>query len=232
MNPLKEVLRLVASELGSAGHGWALIGGLAISARLEPRFTRDIDLAISVDGDAAAEALVGRFRRQGFQIHTILEQEATKLISERGFNRGKDLWEALDLHYLEYRLATVRLQTSAGDEGPFVDLLFASSGIEPEVVEAADPIELSPGLVVPVAQLGHLLAMKVLARDDERRPQDLVDIRNILKVADPQELKRARTALTLISERGFNRGKDLLGELDSLRGTPDTTPSTDDANDP
>jgi len=42
----------------------------------------------------------------------------------------------------------------------------------------------------------------------------------------------ARTALTLISERGFNRGKDLLGELDSLRGTPDTTPSTDDANDP
>lgn len=196
MNPLKEVLRLVVSELGSAGSRWALIGGLAISARLEPRFTRDIDLAISVDDDTDAESLVGRFRRQGFRIHTILEQEATD------------------------RLATVRLQTSAGDEGPFVDLLFASSGIEPEVVAAADPIEIAVGLEVPVAQLGHLLAMKVLARDDERRPQDLIDIRNILNVADPQELNRARVALTLIAERGCNRGKNLLGDLESLLGKP------------
>lgn len=195
MNPLKEILRLVASELDSAGYGWALIGGLAISARLEPRFTRDIDLAISVVDDTASEALVGRLRHHGFQIHTILEQEATD------------------------RLATVRLQTSAGDEGPFVDLLFASSGIEPEVVAAADPIEIAIGLTVPVAQLGHLLAMKVLARDDERRPQDLIDIRNILKVADSQELNRARVALTLIAERACDRGKDLLGDLESLLDT-------------
>lgn len=198
MNPLKEILRSVASELESAGYRWALIGGLAISARLEPRFTRDIDLAISVVDDTAAEALVGRLRRQGFRIHSVLEQETTD------------------------RMATVRLQTSAGDEGPFVDLLFASSGIEPEVVAAADPLEIATGLTVPVAQLGHLLAMKVLARDDERRPQDLVDIRNILNVADSQQLNRARLALTLIAERGCGRGKDLLGDLDSLLGTLNT----------
>ena len=34
----------------------ALIGGLAVSARTEPRFTRDADLAVAVTSDAEAEA--------------------------------------------------------------------------------------------------------------------------------------------------------------------------------
>lgn len=34
---------------------WALVGGLAISARIEPRFTRDLDIAIAVENDARAE---------------------------------------------------------------------------------------------------------------------------------------------------------------------------------
>lgn len=50
---LKDVLRTVVSELDGAGSPWALVGGLAVSARLEPRFTRDIDLAVSVAGGVA-----------------------------------------------------------------------------------------------------------------------------------------------------------------------------------
>ncbi len=72
---LKDVLRSVASELH--GEAWALIGGMAISARLEPRFTRDIDLAVAVPDDKEAESLVSRFLRQGFSVHMLLEQETT-----------------------------------------------------------------------------------------------------------------------------------------------------------
>ncbi len=116
MNPLKELVRLVAAELAAAEVDWALIGGLAISARLEPRFTRDVDLAVAVAGDDDAESLVRRFRQRGFQIHALLEQEATG------------------------RLATVRLETTQGEDGPLVDFLFASCGIEPEVAPAAEPL--------------------------------------------------------------------------------------------
>ena len=37
---------------------FALIGGLAVSARTEPRFTRDADFAVALAGDAEAEALM------------------------------------------------------------------------------------------------------------------------------------------------------------------------------
>jgi len=36
----------------------ALVGGLAVSARTEPRFTRDLDFAIAVENDAEAESIV------------------------------------------------------------------------------------------------------------------------------------------------------------------------------
>jgi hypothetical protein len=69
---------------------------------------------------------------------------------------------------------------------------------------------------VPVAQIGHLIALKVLARDDETRPQDLLDLHSLLMAADEEDLHTARTALSLISERGFNRDKDLQADLDAV----------------
>jgi hypothetical protein len=48
------VLAVAADALEHAGARWALIGGLAVSTRIEPRFTRDIDLAVSVPDDASA----------------------------------------------------------------------------------------------------------------------------------------------------------------------------------
>jgi hypothetical protein len=44
------------------------------------------------------------------------------------------------------RLATVRLTRSSKLQAPVIDLLFASSGIEPEVVAEAERIELLPNL--------------------------------------------------------------------------------------
>jgi hypothetical protein len=61
-------------------------------------------------------------------------------------------------------------------EGVVIDVLFASSGIEQEILATADVIGVLPGLSVPVARTDHLIVLKALAAD-ETRPQDEADIR-------------------------------------------------------
>lgn len=192
MTALEATLRRIDADLNTARVSFALIGGLAVSARTEPRFTRDADLAVALDGDRAAQALVQQLRMRGYGIGSIVEQEAVG------------------------RLATVRLTPSPAPRAPVVDLLFASSGIEPEVVARADPIEVLPRLTMPVAAMGHLIALKVLSRDDARRPQDLVDLRALLGVASVTDLELARRALELIAARGYDRGRDLVADMNSL----------------
>jgi hypothetical protein len=51
----------------------------------------------------------------------------------------------------------VRLTPSTEAEPPVIDLLFASSGIESEVVVEAEPIELLPNLTLNVA--GRLISL-------------------------------------------------------------------------
>jgi hypothetical protein len=189
---LETCLRRILRDLTSAGVAHALVGGMAVSVRTEPRFTRDADVAVAVENDSEAEALVLRLRGFGYTVSAVVEQEAVA------------------------RLATVRLALDSGRRAPVVDLLFASSGIEPEIVTAAEPIDLLPNFRMPVARIGHLIALKVLSRDDTRRPQDLVDLRALLRVASPEEQQRARDALGLIAARGYHRGRDLLAGLNQL----------------
>lgn len=194
MTSLEAILRRIDADLVQARVSFALIGGLAVSARTEPRFTRDADFAVALDSDAEAQSLVHRLRLLGYGIGSIVEQEAVG------------------------RLATVRLTRFPAPQAPVVDLLFASSGIEPEVVAGAEPIEILPDLVVPVATTGHLIALKVLSRDDARRPQDLVDLGTLLRAASAADLEVARHALGLIAARGYDRGRDLLADVNSLLG--------------
>lgn len=195
MTALETALRQICGDLIETRHAFALVGGLAVSSRTEPRFTRDADIAVAVASDAEAETLVRNLRSAGYEIEAVVEQEAVG------------------------RLATARLRRSAEPTSPVIDLLFASSGIEPEIVTAADDIELLPQLRVRVATTGHLIALKVLARDDVTRPQDVADLRALLRVASVIDITRARAALTLISERGYHRGRDLDAELESLLRT-------------
>jgi hypothetical protein len=189
---LEAALRQIGADLTRAHVSFALIGGLAVSVRTEPRFTRDADLAVALASDAEAEALIHELRARDYRIEAIVEQEAVG------------------------RLATVRLTFSSEPRGPVIDLLFASSGIEPEVVADAEPIELLPSLTMGVARTGHLIALKILSRDDAGRPQDLVDLRALLRVASPSELERARDSLALIAARGYHRGRDLMSEMKTL----------------
>jgi predicted nucleotidyltransferase len=191
VNRVERAARLAASELRARGRKWALVGGLAVSARAEPRTTRDVDIAVHVVDDTDAEALVGDLRSSGFEVLATVEHAA----------RG--------------RLATVRL-APPGPRGAVVDLLFASSGIEPEVVQGADELELVRGLHVPVASTGHLIALKVLARDDARRPHDIDDLRRLLDEATPEDIDVARRAARTIAARGYDRGRDLAALLEAL----------------
>jgi hypothetical protein len=90
-----------------------------------------------------------------------------------------------------------------------LDLLFASCGIEQAIVAAAEILEVVPGLRIPVARAGHLIAMKLRAADARTRPQDADDIRALLGSANARETRRTTAALDLITKRGFGRGRDL-----------------------
>lgn len=192
MNTLDAALRRIVADLARTRHECALVGGLAVSVRTEPRFTRDADLAVAVSDDADAEALVMTLRDYGYHDAAVLEQNATA------------------------RLATVRLARLGETEAPIIDLLFASSGIEPEIVADAEALTVIAGLTMRVARTGHLIALKVLARDDFRRPQDIADLRALLKTASADELERAHRALALIGTRGYHRGRNLLGDFAAL----------------
>jgi hypothetical protein len=108
------------------------------------------------------------------------------------------------------RLSGVRLER--GDSDVVVDLLFASSGIEDEVVAAATLIEVLPRLSAPVATTGHLIALKILAG----RNQDLTDLESLIPGASPADLETARRAVRLIHSRGFNREQDVAGDLEKV----------------
>ena len=192
MTSLESALHRITADLARSDVDFALVGGLAVSVRTEPRFTRDADFAVAVSSDAEAEALIQRLRAIGYEVTALVEQDAVG------------------------RLATVRLAIAGDGEGPVMDLLFASSGIEHEVVAEADSIELLPGMPVKVARIEHLIALKVLSRDDEERPQDLVDLRALIRTATDAEVARAREALGLILERGYHRDRALLPLLESL----------------
>jgi hypothetical protein len=193
LNPIQAALQRISKNLSEAGRKWALVGGLAVSARAEPRTTRDVDLVLRVSDDEDAEELVRWLQGRGYQVFAALEHKEAK------------------------RLATVRFESIHEDEiGIAIDLLFASSGVEAEIIQAAEILEVFPGLFVPVASLGHLLALKALARDDRHRPQDLDDIRSLLRESEPKDVEDAKEAMRLIQNRGYHRGKDLPHEFDRL----------------
>jgi predicted nucleotidyltransferase len=186
---LVEVVRSAVADFGTVGAEHALVGGLAVGVHVLPRATRDADFAIAVANDAESERIVRDLVARGYGLVLALEET----------NQG--------------RLSTVRL-ASRVDGRTLVDLLFASSGIEAEVVAAAERVEISFGVEANVARRGHLVALKLLARRDAR-PQDDQDLVALLDDITESELMLARESASLIMARGFHRSKDLLAELNA-----------------
>jgi hypothetical protein len=151
---LETALRQICTDLTTAGHSFALVGGLAVSARTEPRFTRDADIAVAVASDVEAERLVRTLRARDYEIDALVEQEAVG------------------------RLATAA-PCRRCDDGSF------------------DRPEGSRARRVT-------------------RPQDIADLRALLRVASDTDVDWARAALTLIAQRGYHRGRDLEAAFEQL----------------
>ena len=183
-----ELLRRVAADLQRHEQRFCLVGALAVGAWCVERSTKDVDFTVLVPGDAEAEELVRLLRGEGYTDRAHLD------------------------HVPSGRLATVRLRhPGAATPDPTVDLLFCATGIEEEIVEAAQPISFG-NTRIPVASLGHLVAMKVLSAGPGR-PQDEIDLMSLLPEASQLDIEEATEALNLMATRGFTNDKDLLDEL-------------------
>jgi predicted nucleotidyltransferase len=175
----------IVRELTERGRQFALVGGLAVSIRAEVRFTRDVDIAVAVNDDADAESLIFELKQSGYMPIVTVE------------------------HELRARLSTVRLLSTVGIK---VDLLFASCGIEPEIVQRATSVELKDSTRMPVASSEELIAMKILSMT-EQRLQDRMDVQRLIQFGVDLDMDRVRNNLALITERGYHRDQDLLSKL-------------------
>ena len=178
-------LAAICSELVRLGRRFALVGGLAVSVRAEVRFTRDVDIVVLVADDPDAESLTYHLRTAGYSAVASVEHET------------------------RHRLSTVRLMSPSGVK---VDLLFASSGIETEIVNRATLIDFAGAGAVPVANAEELLAMKVLSMTDLRL-QDRIDAQRLLQFTPELDLSLVREHLARITARGYAREQDLGAKL-------------------
>ena len=164
------------------------MGGLAVSVRAEVRFTRDVDLAIVVDGDHEVEHLVRELSAVGYRVTARVE------------------------HGVHQRVATVRLTARSG---VVVALLAARSGIEREIVARAIAVSFDAAGPIPVARAEDLLAMKVLSMT-EKRLQDRIDAMGLVQANPSLDLDAVREDLNRITERGYHRNQDLAEKLEAL----------------
>lgn len=183
---LQRTFARAVAEFGQAGVPFAVVGGVAVGVRAEPRVTRDLDFALVVDSDAEAEQILHSLQARGFLIQSVFENAAKRISTVRTLRR----------------------------ESPrvFVDLLLHNSRIEREIVEEATT-ETLPGVgPVRIAQAWHLLAMKTLAN----RPKDQPDLEHLFSIATQGCLARAQRALRLMQDRGVAPDRNLLSEWRDL----------------
>lgn len=192
MNLVYDALRRVTECLSDFEVRFALIGGLAVSARSEPRFTRDVDLIVEAHSDDEAERLIHSLLGRGYGIHAQLEQKTAK------------------------RLATCRLIERANPDGVIVDLFFANFGIEDEVLMTASEEEIAEGISLPIVQAEDLIALKLLAVSNRNRPRDSEDILNLIEHIPAARLERTRELLRLMAERRPATATGLQQRLDEL----------------
>jgi hypothetical protein len=190
---LEECLIRLDADLKALKIRWALIGGMAVALRAIARTTQDVDVAIAVRSEKEADNLVRSLHFRGYH---------DQPLDPMRWQTDQD------------RLAMIRLLAPGEEPSRIaVDLFFDSSGVEEEIVAAAQTLRILPGVYVPVATTGHLIALKVLAGRDK----DRADVRSLLARADLRERERARETLVLIERRGFHRGKEnLLADLTRL----------------
>ena len=137
MTGILSQLRRATSDLLELDAHWALIGALAASVHTEPRTTRDIDVAVAMPSSEEFEELLAA-------------------LEERGYRKRQLLMHGDPILRLGIRL---HIPTTEGSSIP-LDLLTSSCGIEREIVETAESVDVFPDMTVPVASRAHVRLRK------------------------------------------------------------------------
>ena len=186
-------LRRLANDLNLSGVKWCLVGGLGTSVYAEPRTTKDIDIAVVVRSDEDFEALKG-------------------FLTSRGYHSASALMHTEPTYKMGWRLL---MPTNKGDDIA-VDLLHHACGVEMQIVQQAVTLEILPKVFLPVASIGHLIAMKIVSHNDIARMQDQIDLKALITVAQPEDITLAKSALVEIRRGESFASRDLIRELEAL----------------
>lgn len=143
---LREVLCRVAELVAAWPHPSAIIGGIAITARVRPRLTDDVDLLVTVPQGALDQLLV--------------------VSGERGFvaDDGPAMRELAEAGLL-------RLWSSTEPDRVGIDVIFVDSDHLESATLRATVVDFG-FCALPVASIEDLLLLKLEAN----RPQDIDDI--------------------------------------------------------
>jgi predicted nucleotidyltransferase len=166
---------------------------------VEPRTTKDIDVAISVSGEEQVNSL-------------------KDFLLARGYTSPQLLMHVRPTIRMGWRVFIPSFHETCVP----LDILVLACGIEREIVAHASTIEILPGLSLPVASLAHLIAMKVLSQNSSDRLQDRVDLFALLKSATTSDRIIIESALAKMSKLEIANGRDLVAELRNLEATRTT----------
>jgi predicted nucleotidyltransferase len=160
---------------------------------VEPRTTKDIDVVVSVPDEEQGENL-------------------KDLLLTKGYTSPQILLHTSPTRRMGWRIFI----PSSRDTNIPLDILVTACGIEKEIVASATTIEALPGLSLPVASLGHLIAMKVLSQNSLERLQDRVDLLALLRNATIHDRAVVERSLKDIADRGFSGDRNLGAELHAI----------------
>lgn len=192
MSSLSLAVKTLVRDLTELKISYAFVGALAMGARGRTRQTIDADIAVSLADNNQAQDLVDALVLKGYGVNNIYK-DGERIVLARLF--------------------------SANEESQLVELdfLIALCGIEREVVESAELMEIWPNLFAPIASMSALLAMKARCQELPERIQDKADLVNqLIPFSSEKDLQQARELIKLIEQRGFNEGRNLSLHFEQL----------------
>ena len=183
--PPAEVFRGLSAVLGRLHAGWYVFGAQAVLHWGRPRLTADIDVTVQLGATRTAR-LIAAMQEAGFELRvegTPAFVDATRVLP---FLHAASQWP--------------------------LDLVLGVPGLEDEFVRRAVPVEVAPGLHVPVISAEDLIVTKVLAG----RSKDLDDVRGIVAAKTDLDTDAVRATLAMLEEAlGVS---DLLPVFDRIVG--------------
>lgn len=238
VNSLERAYARLADAFDSLEAPWALAGSLAVSARVEPRYMSHATVIVPVTDEQVVQDILEGLTDSGYHLLTLTERASFERLDGGAEDdpMGPEDFEIIRPE--SGRIAEASLvDEGSSDRELYVDLCFADSRIEGEIARAAERLEILPGQFVPVARIGHLIALGLLSFSGQvQRPvpaafvemdrinSDQVftgirveaDLDLLRDAAGDEDLSLAREAVGLIAERETYPSLNLRAELASF----------------